>query len=68
MPESLALVHRLRDAGHAAVVSGAGPSVLTFCDAAECPRIRALGPEGWRAEILPVSLGGVEVDGVATFG
>jgi homoserine kinase len=29
-PDSMALVDRLRAAGHAAVVSGAGPSVLTL--------------------------------------
>lgn len=31
MPESLALVRRLRELGLAAVVSGAGPSVLVLC-------------------------------------
>src|SRR5690606_13366100 len=30
MPETIALVKALRDAGHAAVVSGAGPSVLVL--------------------------------------
>ena len=30
MPESLALIDRLRAHGHAAVVSGAGPSVLVL--------------------------------------
>jgi homoserine kinase len=30
MPETIALVHALRDAGQAAVVSGAGPSVLVL--------------------------------------
>ena len=32
MPETNALVHKLRDAGFAAVVSGAGPSVLVLTD------------------------------------
>jgi homoserine kinase len=32
MPETNALVHRLRDEGFAAVVSGAGPSVLVLTD------------------------------------
>lgn len=56
MPETLAVVAQLRDAGHAAVVSGAGPSVLVLCvgdddggpgravsDLAERP------PSGWTA-------------------
>ena len=30
MPETIRLVHALRDAGQAAVVSGAGPSVLVL--------------------------------------
>jgi homoserine kinase len=30
MPASIALVERLRERGHAAVVSGAGPSVLVL--------------------------------------
>ena len=30
MPESIALIDRLRAEGHAAVVSGAGPSVLVL--------------------------------------
>lgn len=32
-PASLDAVHRLRSAGHAAVISGAGPTVLVFADA-----------------------------------
>ncbi|GAA3288073.1 homoserine kinase [Nesterenkonia halobia] len=42
-PASMALVDRLRDAGHAAVISGAGPSVLVLADgdeAAEAARRR----------------------------
>ncbi len=31
MPETARLVLALRDAGHAAVVSGAGPSLLVLC-------------------------------------
>lgn len=30
MPESIALIHKLREEGHAAVVSGAGPSILVL--------------------------------------
>jgi homoserine kinase len=37
-PASLDAVHRLRAAGHAAVISGAGPTVLVFADAARLPQ------------------------------
>jgi homoserine kinase len=69
MPESLALVDRLRAEGHAAVVSGAGPSVLVLtrrtdadtADPAAGARVRelaALVPAGW--QIIP---SGVDVRG-----
>jgi homoserine kinase len=69
MPESLALIDRLREAGHAAVVSGAGPSVLVLTerqdgdptDPAGATRVREIArlvPEGWT--VLPL---GVDVDG-----
>jgi homoserine kinase len=69
MPESLALVDRLRTAGYAAVVSGAGPSVLVLtqrmggdpADPADAGRVRELTrlvPDGW--DLLPL---GVDVDG-----
>ena len=52
MPASLELVHRLRAAGVAAVVSGAGPTVLTIsagrADAAP-------PPDGWQALDLDVA-------------
>lgn len=59
MPQTLALVDRLREAGLAAVVSGAGPTVLALVTAAERERLAAFGPEGWR--VLPLRL---ERDGV----
>ena len=58
MPESLALVRALRADGHAAVVSGAGPTVLVLT--ADGPG--ALGdrcPEGWAAYPLAVDPTGV---------
>ena len=69
MPESLALIDRLRTAEHAAVVSGAGPSVLVLTrrqpgdpsDPAGAARVREvarLAPEGWN--VLPL---GVDVQG-----
>ena len=66
MPESLALVDRLRAEGLAAVVSGAGPSVLVlarrqpeddlvdFGDGVAVRRVAALTPPGWR--LLPLSV------------
>ncbi|MGY1739956.1 MULTISPECIES: homoserine kinase [unclassified Blastococcus] len=68
MPESLALVDRLRAEGLAAVVSGAGPSVLVLTrrDPADDPadpaegvavrRVADLTPAGWR--LLPLTVDG----------
>jgi homoserine kinase len=49
-PESIALVHRLREQGHAAVISGAGPSVLVLGDGV--PAVPAV--EGW--QMLPLAV------------
>jgi homoserine kinase len=46
MPDSLALVDRLRAEGHAAVVSGAGPSVLVLGRTRGARRPRS-HPVGW---------------------
>lgn len=62
MPESAALVAQLRDAGLAAVISGAGPSVLVLArnpDEARAAAARA--PEAWRAELVAVEPGGAQV-------
>ncbi|MCZ2859724.1 homoserine kinase [Blastococcus sp. VKM Ac-2987] len=72
MPASLALIERLRAAGHAAVVSGAGPSVLVLGrrtvrsadrepGAEEIADIAALAPEGWRVLPLGVDVRGARV-------
>jgi homoserine kinase len=66
MPESLALVDALRADGVAAIVSGAGPSVLAFSDGpdlADADAARLLGrcPEGWRAHHLEVDREGVRM-------
>jgi homoserine kinase len=63
MPDSWALLERLRGAGHAAVVSGAGPSLLVLIegdadDPSAAAGITALVPPGWR--VLPLA---VDVDG-----
>lgn len=48
-PASMALVDALRDQGHAAVISGAGPSVLVLTTHAERDAVRAPGESArWR--------------------
>ena len=67
MPDSLALVDRLRAAGHAAVVSGAGPSVLVLirrttgdpadpAGAAGVREVARTAPDGWR--VIPPGVDG----------
>jgi homoserine kinase len=77
MPTTIALVDRLRAAGHAAVVSGAGPSVLVLTrrhpgdvadDPAAAVRVREvirLTPDGWRVYPLEVDAAGARVSRVA---
>jgi homoserine kinase len=63
MPESLALVDRLRGHGLAAVVSGAGPSVLVLADDEEgATTARALAPADWTVLPLGVDVGGARVE------
>ncbi|ROR66438.1 homoserine kinase [Agrococcus jenensis] len=68
MPETSALVAALRAAGHAAVVSGAGPSVLVLAsDPAarlEAARIVEDRPEAWHARLLAVDIRGGTVEPV----
>jgi homoserine kinase len=63
MPESLALMDRLRAAGFAAVVSGAGPSLLllTHRHPDEPGDISALTPQGWTVLPLEVDTSGARV-------
>ncbi len=77
MPETIALVDRLRAAGHAAVVSGAGPGVLVLtrrhhddvtgdpASAVHVRAVRALTPDGWRSHPLEVDHDGTSVSCVA---
>jgi homoserine kinase len=60
MPESLALIDRLRADGHAAVVSGAGPSVLVLA-VGGASEVAALTPEGWTPRALEVDPAGARV-------
>ncbi len=46
--ESMALVDALRAAGHAAVISGAGPSVLVLARRDRVGEVCAFGGAGWR--------------------
>lgn len=74
MPDSLALVHRLREAGIPAVVSGAGPSVLALVgpqrpgkSSYDAAAVADMAPSGWRGEVRRVSSHGVRVcDAAAT--
>lgn len=62
MPASLALVDRLRERGLAAVVSGAGPSVLVLGDSVTETAVRELTPAGWTVLPSGVDAGGARVD------
>lgn len=68
MPESVALVRALRADGHAAVISGAGPTVLVFTDGPAQPfagwstgpaSLIERCPQGWQALSLALDLDGV---------
>lgn len=65
MPSSYALVEALRSRGVAAVISGAGPSVLAFAPASEPTDPPAgladLAPQGWRVEELGVDPAGARL-------
>ena len=59
MPDSLDLVDLLRAEGHAAVVSGAGPTVLVLTVERELDPVTAYCPDGWRPLVLDVAARGV---------
>jgi len=65
MPDSLALVRALRADGVAAIVSGAGPTVLAFSTGSGGPggtrELMARCPAGWTALDLPVERRGALV-------
>lgn len=64
MPETLALVHRLREDGVPAVVSGAGPTVLAFtgtAGSASSAEVAGRCPDGWQAHRLDVEQTGAVV-------
>jgi homoserine kinase len=61
MPETLALVRRLRAAGHAAFVSGAGPTVLVLTDRSSTDALRGERPDGWQVLELAIDQHGARV-------
>lgn len=62
MPDTLALVDRLRAQGLPAVVSGAGSSVLVLAaDGGGCDTVRTLTPAGWTVLPLAVDTDGAQV-------
>ncbi len=67
MPASLALVEALRADGVAAVISGAGPTVLAFSEGVDSPASTNLVqrcPEGWATHSLTISgAGAAPADG-----
>jgi homoserine kinase len=65
-PDAAELLERLRAAGHAAFVSGAGPSLLVLCPRPAAPgaladaeeAVAASGAEGWGIRRLELARGG----------
>ncbi|MGO4255301.1 homoserine kinase [Marmoricola sp. RAF53] len=60
MPASYELVTRLRAEGHAAVISGAGPTVLVLTTG-DAEALLAATPEGWASAVRDVDHIGVRV-------
>jgi homoserine kinase len=55
MPDAYRLVEQLRAAGHPAVISGAGPTVLVLaCGEIEARAAAEGAPHGWSAHVLAV--------------
>jgi homoserine kinase len=61
MPESLALVERLRADGVPAVISGAGPTVLALVEKEAADKVARLAGEGWAANRLDLDVDGASV-------
>jgi homoserine kinase len=61
MPETLDLVEALRARGVAAVVSGAGPTVLALCADCDVDALLTDTPAGWEARHLELDRQGVVV-------
>ena len=66
-PDSMALLDTLRGKGHAAVISGAGPSVLVLTTPPQIEGVRALGDESvWRVLAPGMPLTGASIERVST--
>ncbi|MCW2774831.1 MAG: homoserine kinase [Nocardioides sp.] len=61
MPDSLALVDALRADGVAAIVSGAGPTVLAFTDTSGGAALEGRCPAGWAVHRLAVDRDGARL-------
>ena len=61
MPETLRFLQDLRTDGVAAVVSGAGPTVLAFTDSSDRPGLQARAPDGWQVLALPIDQKGAQI-------
>jgi homoserine kinase len=65
MPDTAELVHSLREAGIAAFLSGAGPSVCAIVSAKRAPDAeqmgRALAPDGWEVRAERFDMHGADV-------
>lgn len=62
MPDSARLVHSLRSAGHPAVISGAGPTVLVFARGnVEAETVLAQVPAAWTGMALAVDSSGAQI-------
>ncbi|MGI5445511.1 homoserine kinase [Streptomyces sp. CA-243310] len=68
MPESVALVGRLRADGIPAVISGAGPTVLALVDNGAADKVARLAGEGWAANRLALDAAGASVLPLGTQG
>jgi homoserine kinase len=69
MPATGTLVARLRAEGLAAVVSGAGPTVLVLArDHLEVEQVRAAAPADWRCAVLELDSAGARVSPVPAQG
>lgn len=60
-PSSMALVDRVRAAGHAAVISGAGPSVLVLTTRQAMHEVRGLADDAWSVLTPGIPHGGAVV-------
>ncbi|MET8469476.1 homoserine kinase [Streptomyces sp. NPDC006422] len=61
MPESAALVERLRADGVPAMISGAGPTVLALVEEETADKVARLAGEGWAANRLALDVDGASV-------